>query len=582
VRAPLRVALAFATVVGAMVALVVFVFTPRGMGMRQFGEFARVGVGRVSGFASQVDLQSVGMISLSPEVVMEVELTQPSLAREAARRQEQFGEPLYLRGVVLDEYANGRWRASPNPAPSIRRFDADRLAIVDPGQHRDVSQFRVTSLADSREWAPVFHVERMVHVQFETEVDLAFDPRHRILQRRVTEAGSVRYSFAAVEPGPDAQPPAPREPDPGRGELAPPQRDPVDRRGQVTFDESATVLELARAVLRERRLEADPSLRPREDDRLVARALEAYLRANYEYTLDPPRPPRREDATAWFLREGKRGHCEFFASSLAALCRSVGIDARVVAGYLTSEYEPDRSRYVVRAADAHAWVEVSEAPGVWRRYDATPEALPTFRARGRETLLGSVRDWLARVEGFWNSSIVSFDNDAQRRLFAPASRGGMDAGVAAGAPSIRRFLARLDRHTRRAIVLSLVGVALMVAGVVGMVWLRRAAVARRLTRRSAGGWAFDGTDAAARLHARIESILRDAGQEKPESRPLRSHLAALRDAPPGLPTRVLAALDDAACVLYAARFGAQPEARAQLAAAEVRVAVAAREARQSR
>ncbi len=58
-----------------------------------------------------------------------------------------------------------------------------------------------------------------------------------------------------------------------------------------------------------------------------------------------------------FLFVSKRGHCEFFASAMAVMLRSIGIPSRVVNGYLAQSYNPVTGFYEVRAFDGHAWVE---------------------------------------------------------------------------------------------------------------------------------------------------------------------------------------------------------------------------------
>src|SRR5205085_4512471 len=51
-----------------------------------------------------------------------------------------------------------------------------------------------------------------------------------------------------------------------------------------------------------------------------AAALEKYLRTNFAYTLQLPRVVPA-DPIANFLFQRKRGHCEYFASSLAIMLR---------------------------------------------------------------------------------------------------------------------------------------------------------------------------------------------------------------------------------------------------------------------
>jgi transglutaminase-like putative cysteine protease len=59
---------------------------------------------------------------------------------------------------------------------------------------------------------------------------------------------------------------------------------------------------------------------------------------------------------------------------MVALCRSVGINARMVAGYLAAEFDASTGRYIVRESNAHAWVEAELGTDRWRRYDPTPPA----------------------------------------------------------------------------------------------------------------------------------------------------------------------------------------------------------------
>jgi len=84
-------------------------------------------------------------------------------------------------------------------------------------------------------------------------------------------------------------------------------------------------------------------------------AIENYLRAHYKYTLQLPRtqPP---DPIANFLFERREGHCEYFASAMAAMLRSIGIPSRVVNGFSGGEFNDITSEYVIRASDAHSWV----------------------------------------------------------------------------------------------------------------------------------------------------------------------------------------------------------------------------------
>lgn len=101
--------------------------------------------------------------------------------------------------------------------------------------------------------------------------------------------------------------------------------------------------------------------------------LTVYLRDNYHYSLEPPSVvPAGYDAVYFFLFEWdeRRGHCEYFSSSLAVMARSIGIPCRVVTGYSPGDYS--LSGFIVRQKHAHAWVEVYFPYVGWVEFDPTP------------------------------------------------------------------------------------------------------------------------------------------------------------------------------------------------------------------
>jgi Transglutaminase-like superfamily/Domain of unknown function (DUF4129) len=104
-----------------------------------------------------------------------------------------------------------------------------------------------------------------------------------------------------------------------------------------------------------------------------ATAIEAYLRSNYQYTLTPTEPPANADPLEYFLFTSKEGYCEYFASAMGDLLRSLGIPTRLVNGYGPGSYDEKLGRYVVKESDAHTWVE-SYFPGYgWIPFEPTPD-----------------------------------------------------------------------------------------------------------------------------------------------------------------------------------------------------------------
>lgn len=101
--------------------------------------------------------------------------------------------------------------------------------------------------------------------------------------------------------------------------------------------------------------------------------LESYLKNNFNYTLDISFS-NREDHLLYFLTQSRAGHCEYFATSMVMLLRSIGISSRIVNGYLTDEWNPGQGRFIVRQEHAHSWVEAQIGPdNRWITFDPTPE-----------------------------------------------------------------------------------------------------------------------------------------------------------------------------------------------------------------
>src|SRR5258708_3159616 len=139
-------------------------------------------------------------------------------------------------------------------------------------------------------------------------------------------------------------------------------------------------------------------------------ALEQYLSTHFGYTLELPRTPA-QDPLANFLFERKKGHCEYFASSMAVMLRSLRIPSRIVTGFRGGVFNDLTGQYVVRASDAHSWVQAYVPGSCWISFDATPAAsVPT---RNRWSRMPIVMDAAA---SFWREWIINYDVNHQRTL----------------------------------------------------------------------------------------------------------------------------------------------------------------------
>ena len=139
-----------------------------------------------------------------------------------------------------------------------------------------------------------------------------------------------------------------------------------------------------------------------------AMAIQSYLRNNFQYTLDPP-AIEPEDPVGSFLFRSKSGYCEYFAAAMAVMLRTLNVPSRLVNGFQTGSYNRFGKDFVVRARDAHSWVEVYFTGYGWIPFDPTP-------ADPHPVLPGEWDDYVDTAALFWNEWIINYDFGHQVRL----------------------------------------------------------------------------------------------------------------------------------------------------------------------
>jgi transglutaminase-like putative cysteine protease len=140
-----------------------------------------------------------------------------------------------------------------------------------------------------------------------------------------------------------------------------------------------------------------------------ATSIEHYLRTNFGYTLQME--SAGTDPIAHFLFVRKRGHCEYFASAMAIMLRTLGIPSRIVNGFRNGELNDVSGSYVVRARDAHSWVEVFIPGHGWAEFDPTPAAPSEQRTSWSRILL-----YIDAMREFWNEWVINYDSSRQAAL----------------------------------------------------------------------------------------------------------------------------------------------------------------------
>ena len=133
--------------------------------------------------------------------------------------------------------------------------------------------------------------------------------------------------------------------------------------------------------MRSRRLTRTHTTRPR--------ALERFLQ-QYPYSLDPTiLPPAGADPVDHFLFELKQGYCDYYASAMVVLARTVGLPARFASGYAVQPAD-EAGRQTIYRINAHSWAEIYFAGFGWIEFEPTAG----FAA---QPSAGSARDWLSII-----------------------------------------------------------------------------------------------------------------------------------------------------------------------------------------
>lgn len=441
----------------ALVAVPIFFLMPRFGGGFVGSAYSQTQT--LSGFSDRVRLGDLENIKLNQTVVMYVKL------------DRQPTRPLRWRGIALDEFdaAHGAWRAV---RPSRRtivdrvpglpaRYDVEPLA-PGTGESELLEQtIYLEPMSNSTLFAASV-VKRIDNAPREIGVDGTGSlrgPRH----------DGSRLSYVAISDvdGPSAgalmaDAEAAYPPDVAQTALALPEMDP-------------RVAELARRVAGDARTPYEKALR-----------IESYLKNEFGYTLNLRRVDTSLDPVTDFLVNVREGHCEYFATSMAVMLRSLGVPARIVNGFQMGEYNALSETYTVRQRDAHSWVEVYFAgSGAWVEFDPTPAAgLNTYSSDMATELRKSVE----ALQLMWIRYVVALDTHEQLSIFR---------SIQAGLSSLKARIVEMTRSVRARLAALVSGPAgagampnLLTWIVVGMLGLGALSMAGMLLHGR--GWRFGG------------------------------------------------------------------------------------------
>lgn len=357
----------------------------------------------MSGFTESVELGQIGEIKKNSTVVMRVQTGKP-VAYDRLR----------WRGIALTNFDGKRWSTSDQTAQKLEPEADGWIRTADPMRKTDSPYPRmiytvylepvatdaifvpgkVMSLKGnfSGESRNSFSAARRTFI-FRDSTDTLMNPFHNY--------GAIRYSgFSLLLPMDAAK---------FRAASSEYSSDIASTYLQLPVALDRRITELARQTTKNARTPFDKAL-----------AIESFLRTRYTYTLNLTGKPG-DDPLAHFLFETRAGHCEYFASAMTIMLRTLGIPAREVNGFLPGEYNDLGGDYIVRASDAHSWVEVYFPGADWQVFDPTPAA-PENEADFLSSM-GKYVDWM---EITWTEWVIGYDFAHQITMAQNVQRSSRD------------------------------------------------------------------------------------------------------------------------------------------------------------
>ncbi len=369
-----------------VVAAGIFFVLPR-VSTGYFSAYARKGE-LVTGFSDDVQLGGIGEIQQSDTVVMHIQIDGDTGGHSDFK----------WRGVTLSTFSGRRW-SNPRPEFVVPRLAGGDFAVW-PSEAR---------------WQPPRTRQETIHYRVLMEpmgtnvfflAPLSYALRGNYRQLIFAPSGAVfdidpehpisRYEAWARLPLP---------------------RDVVQKQagGEDSHPADSIYLQYPRLDPRIPELARQISASAATDYEKAV-AIESYLQNNLAYTLQLPEGPPA-DPLANFLFERKRGHCEYFASAMAVMLRTLGIPSRLVNGFRTGEFNDVTSQYVIRGSNAHSWVEADIRGQGWVSFDPTPAtSIPNRTGWGRVLL------YVDAAKSFWREWIINYDVGHQQGLARESAR----------------------------------------------------------------------------------------------------------------------------------------------------------------
>ncbi len=356
-----------------------------------------------AGLAPSIRLGEPRELYLSDRMIMRVQVNRDDRRREGFNKESR-----YLRKYVMNDYASSTWKNSDGP----KRFSLspNELPPLDSDTRKKMVSHRIDMMSLGRPDIVAPYPTVLLQPPSGATANLSRDLEYD-LGGSFRLRDRVRYNtWSFPRPLTKKQLEYLRR---IRGQ--PVNMKYIIRRTQLPPHAEQRIRDLAKLwckdLLQQRRDNPD---RREELNLAIAHRIKNKLQAEYGYTLDLSESDPSRDGVEDFLFYLQRGHCEYFASSLAVMCRLLGVPARVATGFLMDEYDADAGEFIVRQRDAHAWCEVYSSDTDWTIIDATSTS-DRLGAMKRSWLSGFT-DLLQEMRFFWYRKVVGYDSITQRNI----------------------------------------------------------------------------------------------------------------------------------------------------------------------
>jgi transglutaminase-like putative cysteine protease len=418
----------------------------------------------LTGFDEEVQLGQLGEILENDTVVMTVELTD-----QDGRPLHPVEEPLW-RGVTMIQYDGGRWhRQARGNQYVVGYVTRRRRGVGEIHQKIKLEPIDSQALFAIR---PILDTSAMTYNKFPPSMSTNDGTLYR------PEKPNSQYDYEVVSSA--------NIDDPQLHEAPPASYSRLHLSMPPSL--KARLRKIAEPIVAQIAADGQKGIEER------ARALAAWLRdsGEFSYTLQMHPVEPGLDPVEDFLTRRKEGHCEYFASALALLLRSIDIQSRVVNGFKGGDWNDLLGTVNVRQKHAHSWVEAyiglrtPEKNPIWITLDPTPAADRNRSIAQVGGFAGRFRALTDSIRHVWVFYIVGYDADRQNRLvYAPmrtiiaeARRGYIELGI-----WLRRWIARLFHFQNVSAFISIRGLAVMFFVLLMAVALARWVI--KLTRRLA-------------------------------------------------------------------------------------------------